>query len=179
MSELENVRIWKRQNLNLSEFELVRIWKCQNPSKPDNVRIWKSQNFSKPENVQILTFSDPDIFRFWHFPDLTKNGFWRFQILTCSCFSARSILYGHRLADGITGKKDRNFLPSVFCSPLSERRKRNVSNDVWTYVHAAAAAAAARLGRSFSPQIRHFSDKHTVLPTTTSSRNKIARNSTG
>ena len=38
LSNPENVRIGKRQNLKTSESELVRIGKCQNPSKPD-VRI--------------------------------------------------------------------------------------------------------------------------------------------
>ena len=39
LSNPENVRIGKRQNLKTSESELVRIGKCQNPSKPENVRI--------------------------------------------------------------------------------------------------------------------------------------------
>ena len=82
LSNPENVRIGKRQNLKTSD--IFRFWKILTFSDSDVFRFWR-----------ILTFSDSDLFRFWRiltFSDSDKFRFWRFLILTFSGFDKKWIL---------------------------------------------------------------------------------------
>ena len=77
-------------------FEATHFWHFPVLKVSDIFQFWKILTFSDSDIFRfwrILTFSDSDVFRLWHFPDLTKNGFWRFQILTCSCFSINTRTY--------------------------------------------------------------------------------------
>ena len=99
VSELESVRIGKRQNWNLSELECVRIiWSLNIPYKWDKYCLSSNLNICHVptevsyamicitmvtqakfapylKNLKILTLSDSDTFQFchcpWHFPILT------------------------------------------------------------------------------------------------------------
>ena len=54
LSNPENVRIGKRQNLNLSESENVRILQNGKTSESENVRILQNRKTSESENVKIF-----------------------------------------------------------------------------------------------------------------------------
>ena len=113
VSALESVRIGKCQNWKVSELEGVRIicslkipykWDkyclssnlstCHGPVDVSYALIciiMVTQASFAPylKNLQILTLSNSDTFRFWHFPILTLSNsdtfqFWHFPILTLS-----------------------------------------------------------------------------------------------
>ena len=129
VSELESVRIGNCQNRNVSELEGVRIGKCQNywefkdsfnfnleicqvPIEVSsaiicNTKVTQASFAQYLKNLKILTLSNSNPFRFWHFPILTLSDsdtflfrhfpiltlsdsntfqFWHFPILTLSNF---------------------------------------------------------------------------------------------
>ena len=92
-SDSDIFRFWKI--LTFSDSDIFWFWKILTFSDSDVFRFWRILTFSDSDVFwfwRILTFSDSDKFQFWHFPDLTKNGFWRFQILTCSALPFLSFI---------------------------------------------------------------------------------------
>ena len=78
--------------LTFSDSDIFLFQKILTFSDSEVSRFWSILTFSALTfygfegfcHFLIPTSSDSDVFRFWHFQDLEKNGFWRFQILTCS-----------------------------------------------------------------------------------------------
>ena len=85
LSTTENVRIGKRQNLNLSESENVKILQNLKTSESENVRILQNRKMSESENVRILQnqkMSESENVRILQDRKMSKSHLWGSWTLT-------------------------------------------------------------------------------------------------